>query len=253
LGSVITRRLDLVLHFIDATTGYAVNEAQVSFKTDRDDMTFISRGHGTYILINTGRENFLMQIVVKGYEEIPVEIKYEELNEVMPLKEVFLIPSEKTSSMEDVLFMRGNLPGLQSVSLIETNKVLATTNSYDQKKKLIQLFERGYRLNTEGSSYGIINREARTFEIFEIGELPNDNQVKILRPLKEEFQRNSQIGRVVNGYVYPNGDYLIGVRNDNARKPALVRFERDEEVTFMEVDFTKINKEENENTPVNSD
>jgi len=241
LSSVITRRLDLVLHLIDATTGYAVNEARIDFNSEKDDLNFIPRGHGTYILINTGRDNFLMQIVVKGYEEAPVEINYEELNEVMPLKEVFLIPSEKTSSSEDVLYLKGNLPGLQSVSLIETNKVLATTNTYEQKKRLLQLFERGYRLNTEGSSYGIINREARTFEIFDIESLPNESQVKLKSPLQEEFQRNSQIGRIVNGYVYPNGDYLIGVRNDNAKKPTIVRYETDE-VTFLEVDFKEINK-----------
>ncbi len=254
MSSVITRRLDLVIHLIDATTGYAVNESMIQFNTDRDGMTFISRGHGTYILINTGREDFLMHIVVKGYEEAPIAVRYEELDEVMPLKEVFLIPSEKTSSSEDVLFLRGNLPGLQSVSLIETNKVLATTSSYEHKKRLLQLFERGYRLNTEGSSYGIINREARTFEIFDIEELPNESQVKLKKPLQEEFQRNSQIGRIVVGYVYPNGDYLIGVRNDNAKKPAIVRFETDE-VTFMEVDFVQINKppivaEDSEELPV---
>ena len=255
MSSVITRRLDLVLHLIDATTGHAVNEAMTQFETDREDMKFISRDYGTYILINSGRDNFLMQIAVKGYEKVPVEIKYEELNEVMPLKEVFLIPSERTSSSEDVLFMKGNLPGLQSVSLIETNKVLATTNSYEPKKRLLQLFERGYRLSTEGSSYGIINREARTFEVFDIEELPNESQVKLRKPLQEEFQRNSQIGRIVNGYVYPNGDYLIGVRNDNAKKPTIVRFVTDE-VKFMEVDFVEINKpqvvEETEELPKSS-
>jgi len=134
LGSVIRRKLDLVLHLIDTTTGYAVEEALIQFKTDRDDIRFMSRGNGTYILINTGRENFLMQIAVKGYEEIEVEINYEELDEVTPLKLVFLIPSEKSPISENMLYMRGNLPNLRSVSLIETDKVLATTNSYEQKK-----------------------------------------------------------------------------------------------------------------------
>jgi len=99
---------------------------------------------------------------------------------------------------------------------------------------------KGYRLNTEASSYAILNREARTVEVFEIEDLPNNYLVKLPVPLKEEFQRNSQICRVVNGYVYPNGDYLIAVRNDSAKKPTIVRFETDE-VTFTEVDFAKFN------------
>jgi len=245
LGSVIRARLDLVLHFIDATTGFPVHEAQVLFKTERDDMKFASRGNGSYILINTGRENFLMQIVVKGYEAVDVSINYEELDEIMPLKNVFLIPSEKTNAGGDVLFLKGNLPGLQSVSLVETNKVLATTNSYDPKKRVIQLFERSYRLNTEGSSYGIINRELKGFEVFEVEELPNESKIKLLRPLKEEFQRNAQIARVVNGYVYPNGDYLIAVRNDSAKKTVIVRFETDE-ISFKELD---LKNQPGENSP----
>lgn len=253
MSCVITRRLDLILHLIDATTGFAINESQVQFTTEREDIKFIPRDNGTYILINAGRENFLMQVSLKGYEEAPVEIRYEELHEVMPLKVVFLIPSEKTSSQEDILFMKGNLSGLQSVSLVETNKVLATTNSYDKKKKLIQLFERGYRLNTEGSSYGIINRETKTFEAFDIAELPKESQVKLTVPLNEEFQRNSQIARIINGYVYPNGDYLIGVRNDNAKKPTIVRFETSDKVTFREVDFKTLNLQktaEDDDTPI---
>lgn len=239
MGSIIRSRLDLVLQLIDTTTGYAISEAQVLFQTERDDMRFLSKGDGTFILVNTGRENFLMQIDVKGYIKAQVEIKYEELDETTPLKSVFLIPSERNPLLENILYMRGNLPKLQSVSLIETNKVLATTNSYDQKKKILQLFEKGYRLNTEGSSYGILNKDTKTFEVFDIGELPNDHTVKLKAPLQEEFQRNSQICRIVNGYVYPNGDYLIGVRNDNAKKPTIIRFETDV-VTFMEVDFTQM-------------
>lgn len=228
----------MVLQLIDTTTGYTVNEALVQFQTDRTDLKFQNRGNGTFILINSGRENFLMQITVKGFEKANVYIDYEKMDEITPLKLVFLIPSEKNPLSENMLYMRGNLPKLQSVSLIETNKVLATTNTYEPKKKILQLFEKGYRLNTEGSSYGIMNSENKTFEVFDIEELTNENSVKLKESLKEEFKRNSHVCRIVNGYVYPNGDYLICVRNDNAKKPTIVRFETDE-VTFMEVDFTE--------------
>lgn len=241
MGSVIRSRLDLVLHLIDTTTGYTVNEAQVQFFTERTDLKFMPRGNGNFILINSGRENFLMQIAVKGYEKTTVEVNYEELEEIAPLKMVFLIPSERNPLSDDILYMRGNLQNLRSVSLVETNKVLAQTNAYDQKKKLLTLFERGYRLNDGGSSYAVLNKEAKTFEVFEIGERPSDNLVKLKAPLKEAFQRNSQVCRVVNGYVYPNGDYLIGVRGGTAKKPTIIRFEADE-VTFMEVDFSEFSK-----------
>ena len=66
---VIKARLDLLVSLVDTTTGATVNERNVSFLRDGQPVRPEYRGNGTYVFINTGREDFLMQIKVYGYEE----------------------------------------------------------------------------------------------------------------------------------------------------------------------------------------
>ena len=92
-ASVIRAKLDLLVRLFDTTTGATVDERNVLFMRDGVPVRPESRGAGAYVFINTGREDFLMRISVRGYEDYEVKVCYEEMDERLPVCNVFLMPS----------------------------------------------------------------------------------------------------------------------------------------------------------------
>lgn len=236
MGSVIIQRLDLALQLMDATTGHSLTSSGVRFIADDEDLHFIARGDDNYILINHGRNNMNLQIVAEGYEPRNVVIDYEELDENCPSKVIFLIPSENSYLREGLLFLRGRILGLRRISLIEKNACVAHTDTYDPKKKIMTVFEKGYRLRMDGCSYGILDADNVGFQEFKVERQITESSIQVAGELSEEFHRNAPIHRIVEGYVDPDGSYLIAVRNDGADKKTYVRVDSGE-VRFTEVDF----------------
>ena len=67
-ASVFGAKLDLLVRLFDTTTGAQVTERNVVFKRDGIPVRPELRDPGTYVFINTGREDFLMRTEVYGYE-----------------------------------------------------------------------------------------------------------------------------------------------------------------------------------------
>jgi len=244
LSTMISHRLDLAVLLIDTTTGYHINTSGVKFTFDRPNMPkTVDRGSGTHILLNAGRENMYMTIEVNGYETYVTYVNYEELDERVPMMEVFLIPSEKPSKAGEYISLKGKLPGLSNVSLLMRHDCVAHTDSFDKKKKILTVFEKGNRLNQEGSPYGIINDATKTFVRMDILENVATNQVRVKEDLTDEFSRNAPICRMMFGYVEPDGSYLIRVRDDRSTLKGLIRYSVDGEIRFEEVDFHNLEKD----------
>lgn len=238
MSATISHRLDLAVLLIDTTTGFHVAQPDVRFTFDRSDVSeLISRGNGMYILMNHDRADMLMTVEVSGYERMTVPIRYEELDEKVPMKEVFLIPSENAANAGDYATIRGVLPELSEVAFIQKGTVLAHIDGYEKRKRIMTVFEKGYRLSMEGSPYALVNTKEMTFEWLDIVSQPGTNQVELKAPIDENFIRNAPICRIMFGYVEPDGSYLIRVRDDRSDLRGLIRFKVDGEIRFKEVDF----------------
>ncbi len=238
MSATISYRLDLAVFLIDTTTGFHVSDPDVEFTFDRENVPKpIRRSDGMYILINHDRADMLMTVKARGYERMTVPIRYEELDERVPMKEVFLIPSENATNAGDYATIRGVLPNLTEVSFIQKGTVLAHIDAYDKRKKIMTVFEKGYRLSMEGSPYALVNTREMKYEWLDIVSQPQTNQVVLKEPIDENFMRNAPICRIMFGYVEPNGSYLIRVRDDRSDLRGLIRFKVDGEIRFKEVDF----------------
>ena len=126
-ASVIRAKLDLLIRLYDTTTGATVDERNVLFMRDGVPVRPESRGAGVYVFINTGREDFLMQIDVYGYDRYRTVIRYEELDEGLPACYVFLMPSENTIRGRNTLSFSGTLPFLKSIEAVNLNRSLCQT------------------------------------------------------------------------------------------------------------------------------
>lgn len=230
-------KLDLILQLVDTTTGRTVTEQNVRYFEEDESIKPIPRGNGTFVFINTGRKDRTLTLEVAGYETCQVRICYDALDEAVPLKQVFLIPSENTPKGERLCSLTGKLSGLEELEAISLSQSFVTISEFDERKRLMKLFVSQGRLMMENVHYGLISADRKSYEHFEVEEELPPNQVRLKKKLEEQFSVNAPISRVIFGSVSPDGSYLLRVR-DNARVlVCLVRYRVNGEYLYQTVDF----------------
>ncbi len=235
---VIRARLDLLIRLVDTTTGAIVDERNVLFMRDGEPLKPEFRGNGTYLFINTGREDFLMLIRVYGFEDYLCRVCYEDLDPATPEMNVFLMPSENVFRGEELLSLSGTLPFLTKIEAVNLLRPVCICNEYDVKKKILSVFGYGSgRIEMSDLYYGLLKTDKESYEKIEVTETVTPQSVRLKDALQGEFASNSPIMRVVFGTVNENGDYLLRVRNDGKDIKYLVRYEVKDEVRFQTVDF----------------
>ena len=236
-ASTIHHRLDLVLQLVDTTTGNAVGEQDVCFYIEGRQCWPIPRGGGNFVFINTGRSDCTLTLKVFGYEDAMINVQYEKLDQVVPLLQVFLIPSENLAKGERLCSLTGKLQGLEEIEAVSLAQSNICFSDFNERKCLMKLFLAKGRLSMENVHYGLISGDRTSYEHFAVdSEIPPDT-VKLKEPLKETFPVNSPISRVIFGNVSPDGSYLLRVRDNAERLSYLVRYQVNGEVRFQTVDF----------------
>ena len=236
-ASTIHHRLDLVLQLVDTTTGNAVGEQDVRFFIEGSQCWPIPRGGGNFVFINTGRSDCTLTLKVFGYEDALVKVHYEKLDQVVPLLQVFLIPSEKLAKGERLCSLTGTLQGLEEIEAVSLAQSNICFSDFNERKCLMKLFLAKGRLSMENVHYGLISGDRASYEHFAVAsEVPPDT-VKLREPLTETFPVNSPISRVIFGNVSPDGSYLLRVRDNAEGLNYLVRYQVNGDVRFQTVDF----------------
>ena len=236
--AVIKAKLDLLVRLVDTTTGATVDERNVLFMRDESQVRPDDRGSGTYVFINTGREDFLMRIKVSGYEEYVTRVRYEELDPNIPECIAFLIPSEKAKRGEGFFSLSGNLPFLEALEAVNLSRIACTANEYNKKKLLLNVFSSaGAWVTLENRDYGLLQPDKQSYEKIEVLGNEGPQYIRLKSPLEKEFTSNLPIMRIIFGNVNENGDYLLRVRDDGGDQTYLIRFVVNGEVKFQVVDF----------------
>ena len=235
-SSVIRQRLDLLIRLIDTTTGASVEERNVRFFRDLEPVRPVARGGGNYVFLNCGREDFELEVRVYGYDPVQTVIRYETLEEKLPVQEIFLIPSENASAGQPVLTLSGTLPGIRSIQAVNMNATFCCISDFDERRRIMKLF-RMHRSGMDGIYYGLIHPDRQTFEPFTVVKELAKDSVKISRSLEEPFMVNAPVSRMIFGSVTLAGDYCIRVRDDGRQLRHLIRYVVEDEVRFRTVDF----------------
>jgi len=219
----IQHRLDLLARLIDTTTGASVEERNVRFLWDGRTVHPVPRGSGNYVFLNCGRKDGLLEVRVYGYDPCRVPVEYGAMDSQMPIKEVFLIPSENMTKGQPVITFSGNLPGLESIQAVSLGSTCCCISGFDERRRIMKLFKT-HRSGMDDIYYGLIHLDRQTYEPFIVEKEVSESSIKITRPLKEPFSVNSPIARVIFGRVTPQGDYCIRVRDNSQRLLHLVRY-----------------------------
>ncbi|MBO5551455.1 MAG: hypothetical protein J5966_05800 [Lachnospiraceae bacterium] len=238
MASVFGSKLDLLIRLFDTTTGADIDERNVVFKRDGMPVRPEPRGMGTYIFINTGREDFLMRIEVFGYEAYETRVSYEELDERIPECDVFLMPSENTLRGGKVLSFSGTLPFLKKIEAVNLSRPVCQINQFDAKSRNMTVFGNASgRVELYDKYYALLHDDKKSYEKIEVEKTVSTLSVRLKEALQEEFTSNSPVMRVIFGSVSDAGEYLLRIRDDGSGTRYLVRYEVGDEVRFQEVDF----------------
>lgn len=241
-GAIIRRQLDLALRLIDTTTANPPVGGIVRFSRDGKLLPSMNKGEGNYVFMDLGREDFLMRIEIEGYDTLELPVRYGELDERMPIMDVFLMPSENAYRGGRVLTFSGRLPRLTAIEAVNLTNPICTISDYDEKKKLITLFLPNRRIDMEGVYYGLVHEQegGLTYERFEVDESVSSVTIRIKTPLEQGFTLNAPISRVVLGKVDQKGNFVLRVRDNSSELKYLIRCIADGREGFQEVDFHRL-------------
>lgn len=233
---VVTYKLDLLIQLIDTTTGEGVTDRDVRFYENGKLINAFSRGSGNYVFLNCGRADRDIDIRVYGYDDCQALIRYDELDERMPIKEVYLMPSEDVARGDPVITFSGRLSSIESVQAVNLNSAGCSINSFDERKKVMTLFKK-YQSYMEDIHYGLINQADGTYEYFKVIDNNSYEAVKLAEPLSRPFVINSPIGRVIFGRTGEDGSFTVKVRDSSDVLVYILRYVVGGEERFKTVDF----------------
>ncbi|WP_028234529.1 hypothetical protein [Pseudobutyrivibrio sp. MD2005] len=238
----IVHRMDLCLELIDATTGQGINDSRVTFHSDGKLFPMTRKQNGNYILINSQRLNRQIQVDVYGYEPITVDVNYEELDEMRPIKQVLLIPKVTESTFTSLWSIEGELPGIQDISAVVPSSASFSYQSYDRARKMVKILN-PHNLELIGKDYGLIHTDEASFEAVEAIELKVQTKLMLADLLEEEFEVTNPIARIVFGHVDENGKYLLRVRaTSTENKNVILCYHVDGKRRYQVLDFTNARK-----------
>ncbi len=238
MASVIRARLGLLIWLVDTSTGAAVEENNVRFYANGAMIRPEPRGEGSFVLINTERTDFRLDVEVYGYEKESIDVRFEELDDRIPTCVVFLIPSEKNAKGVTVTSIFGNLPFLESLEAVDPSRVICRLSDFTVKtKKMTVIKQAGKTLDMAYGQYALLQADGKRYEKIVVSETDGESKLTLTDLLQMPYTVNAPIARVIFGRVDPDGNYLFRIRDDAGKLSLLVRYVVKGEVFFQQIDL----------------
>ena len=234
--AIISHHLNLALRLIDSITGRGIDSNKVRFDINPAiNVRPIARGDGTYLFIDIGNDDLELNVHVYGYESRKVQIEHSTLNPTMPIKEVYLLPKALTAQNDEILTLRGKMPGIKEIEAISLSNVKCSFKEFDRRKKTLKIFNQ-HNVSLKDVYYGIYDASANEYEKFEVDEEISTQEIRLKKPLEKECTMNQPIMRIIFGQTDEQGDYMLKVPSGILAE-YVVRYVVGEDVHFKKVNL----------------
>lgn len=233
MAVVIRHRLDLLLRLIDTVTGYPVTVLGGDFFRDGAPLRPIPKEEGNRVLLDAGREDFLLTVRIPGYEEQEILVRYADLSPELPTVELDLIPRTESLGNINVHTLRGKIPGLVSLDAVRCAESVCQVRGYDRRTNALTLFNPN-RVELDQLRYALVNPREKCFEPLKIARRVSCGEYFLSAKPEKEPAAGLPVCRMVVGAV-KNGAYLLRV--GGPREEWLVRATADGQNKFYTVDF----------------
>jgi hypothetical protein len=227
----IRHTLDLAVRLTDTATGKIITAQTETCVNNKIVLHQISTD-GELLFVNTGREDFKLDINAKGYEPIGIDVKYEDLNEGLPYIDLHLIPGEK----QPCFTLKGKLKGITELDAVKISQNPCIIKEFDSRKRILTVFN-PYALMFDRLYYAALNTTDEVYEPFVAIKQISDTEIKIEKPLEKPFEQLPVMYRV-KGRAEQN-EYLLRVSDDGSSTRWVIRFVTDKGEFFKTVDFSK--------------
>ena len=233
---VITHHLNLVLRFIDTTTGKPVSGTELMLSADGKPLHPIEKEQGTLIFTELERIDFILEIKSRSFESCTVPIRFSELDSKVPEADIQLIPSSTNVSPVPCIGLQGCIPGISDLTAVRIGDNSCLIREFDPRKRLMTIFN-PHRLELGRTSYALVDPDKRSFELFRILKRIDDNTVKIDRILESEFNNYFPITPIFLGKTSDDGNYILRVRDDSSNPNWLIHYKIADKSYFQSVDL----------------
>lgn len=238
---VISAKLTLAVRLLDTTTGREIAEPDAHFLIDGNAFNPMKKGDGVYVFVNASKEDFLMQIDVRGYDTTVFTVPIMKLDPKLPMLDIFLMPSEKNRVYGEVLKVYGTLSNLEFIEAINLNRPLGLFHSSQDRKEVHKIsllpMTAGGGVYLDNIQYALLSQDDETYDTFKVLEQDTTTTVIVEEALRNEHKLNDRIFRINYGKVEPDGTFVLKVRDDANSLPHLIRFGRDGKEYFRKVDI----------------
>lgn len=234
--AIVHHRLDLLLRLIDSVTGRSISDNNIQLNTNPvRKLNPVARDNGIYLFIGIGRTDFELDIHVYGYESRKVQIRFEDLDENMPMKEVCLLPKANPAQKDSILTLRGRMPGIKEIEAVSLSDGKYSFKEFDSKKKILHVLNQ-HNAKIKDVYYGIIDTSAMEYEKIEVDKEINDHEIRLKKQLEKEYTINQPITRIIFGQTDEDGEYMLKVPA-GMHSEYLIRYVVEETVYFKKVNL----------------
>lgn len=247
MTTLITAKLSLAVRLLDTTTGKEITETDISFYIGEKKVIPMKKGGGIFVFVNMGREDFLMRIVARGFDEYTCDVKYETLDQRLPMLDAFLMPSEKNLTGGYVLKINGTLSGLEFLEAVNLNRPMGAFQSVTVKKDVVRMSvlpaSPGGAVALDNMAYILLSGDLERYETFCVKEQDKPTSVLLQAPFKIGHELNDKIYRIIYGKVSPDGSFLLKARDDSSTLKYVLHFKAGDDEYLRPIDLHEENGE----------
>ena len=234
--AIVRHRLDLMLRLIDSVTGRSISGKFVQIHDSfKNNLKPIAKDNGVFLFIGIGRTDMELDIHVHEYESVKIRICFEDLDENMPVKEVYLLPRPNPAQKDSILTLRGNKPRIREIEAVSLSGYKISYKEYDVRKRILKVLnEHDVKLNDV--YYGIIDTNQMEYEKIVVDKEITTKEVGLRNSLEKEHTINQPIVRIIFGQINDGGDYILKVPA-GINSEYLVRYVVEDTVYFKKVNL----------------
>lgn len=241
MTTVISAKLSLVLRLLDTTTGREIAERNIQFFIDGEYVIPMVKEESLYVFVNLCKEDFLMQINVFGYDRLDMQVNTTVLDPMLPMMDVFLMPSEKNHTGGDVLEITGTLSGLEYIEAINLNRPICIFRSEEKKKDTTRLnllpLVPGGGVRLDRLKYALLAEADGRYDCFTVKKQDSPTSVILEDSLQNEHRPNGKIYRIIYGRAGPGDRFTLKVRDGGVSLPHMIHFGLDGKEYFRKLDL----------------
>ncbi len=237
-GEIVSHRLDLAVRLKNAVTGNPVTGGKAMFLKDGRSLGLKCKGGAEWAGVDTGRENFVLGVNVRGFEKTSVPVRYELLDQKLPLLEVPLIPEQTPWNAPSYLTLEGSLDNIEELQAVPLKGGDLYVVSYEERDRMISLYNPHKKI-LRLSTYAVVNQKNQEFEMITVLKEAPDGRYQLARRLSKNLDGRSPFVHPVFGMVSCEGQYLIRIPRYKDGTEWILRYVADGREYFRTTDLNE--------------